>query len=281
MSVSPGVANEWSEDLTQALARPVRVSFGRARRNVIVAKTKGRELNLRLNHRFVSAPDDVRDALVAWLRSGRRARRACAVLDAWIATLSAELGEPKPRAEAVRSQGDAHDLAEIAREVLSTSFADELPAALGARVTWGRRGTRPARRSLQLGSYDFERDLVRVHPVLDQSAVPRFFVRYVIFHELLHAAVDRIEASNAKARTAGSKPPARRIHHSSEFRRREMTYVDWERATSWQKANLSALFRSARSGKPMRTGLVRAARTGAKSLAKAAQGWLFPDALER
>jgi predicted metal-dependent hydrolase len=96
------------------------------------------------------------------------------------------------------------------------------------------------RRSLQLGSFDPETTLIRVHPVLDQPAVPRTFVRYVLFHELLHAELNEPCA------------PGRRMqHHGREFRRREAAYPGTAPALAWQERHLSALLRSARSGKPM------------------------------
>ena len=83
-------ADAWSRYLTAELQQPVAVRFGRARRNVIVARPAGsdgrggRGLDIRLSGIFRHAPPEVRYATAKWLRSGRRARRASGVLDAWI-----------------------------------------------------------------------------------------------------------------------------------------------------------------------------------------------------
>jgi hypothetical protein len=82
---------------------------------------------------------------------------------------------------------------------------------------------------------------VRIHPVLDQPAVPVWFVRYVLFHELLHAVLP-------PRRGRGS----RWIHHGAEFRRRERDYADYARAIAWEDAHMPALIRSAKRGTPMR-----------------------------
>ncbi len=275
MSLHPEVADRWSRLFSTELDRPVRVQFGRARRNVVVVRANELGTVVRLNQRFAEAPDEVRDSLIVWMRSGKRARRASAILDAWVDELGRSLGPPRRRSVRIEPRGAVHDLAELAREVLAAEFEGELEADHVARVTWGRRGTRNgrgARRTLQLGSYDPERDLVRMHPVLDQEAVPRFFVRYVLFHEFLHALIDRtVEAANPRRR--------RRAHHPPEFQRREQAYADFERAMEWQRANLGALFRSARSGQPLR--VARATRLGARvqRARSTVQGWLFPDAL--
>jgi len=73
--------------------------------------------------------------------------------------------------------------------------------------------------------------------VLDQASVPEWFVRFVLFHELLHAV----------------HPPERGtdnrwVHHGSLFRRRERTYVDYARAIEWERRNLRTLIKAARLG---------------------------------
>src|SRR5947207_129521 len=41
-------------------------------------------LEVRMHSMFVAAPPHVHEAVVRWIRSGRRAPRACALLDRWI-----------------------------------------------------------------------------------------------------------------------------------------------------------------------------------------------------
>ena len=177
-------------------------------------------------------------------------------LRAQVESVAAELGPPPARRIKLVPRGQAHDLTEIARELLSAELGARLaPLERVPRVTWGRRGPRRVRRSLQLGSYDPELGLVRIHPVLDQPAVPRFFVRYVLFHELLHAAFEDDPH--------GSRP------HGASFRRREAAYPDYERALAWQELHLARLIRSARTGRPLR---------GKPAPARSRQGWLFPEA---
>jgi len=231
-------AEDWARFLSGELGRNVRVRFGRARRQVIVAFPESAGLRVRMNQVFGRAPDEVRTAVADWLRRGRSARGACRELDQWIASILPELGPPRPSRLVVR--GASHDLGAIAADLLANEFRS-LPTRLLPRgVTWGRRGPRGVRRSLQLGSFDPETRVIRIHPVLDQEAVPRSFVRYVMFHELLHAELNEICAGTKRAQ-----------HHGREFRRREAAYPGTAPALDWQVANLSALIRSARTGKPM------------------------------
>ncbi len=229
---------DWARFLSRELGFAVRVRFGRARQRVLEARPlrasrDHRELDVRMSAFFGEAPPEVRAAVARWLRVGRRAKRAAELLDGWIAQSVVNLPPPTHRTLKLCAAGRHHDLAALALEL--AEGGDWLPELdPWPRITWGRStGSRP-RYSLQLGSYVTAENLIRIHPVLDRDWVPAWFVRYVLFHELLHAAV----------------PPAkqgrRTLHHGAEFRRQERAYADFARAQAWQEQNLPLLLRDAR-----------------------------------
>ncbi|MEM9383262.1 MAG: hypothetical protein AAGB93_25185, partial [Planctomycetota bacterium] len=198
---------------------------------------------LRLHGAFADAPEDVRAALAKWLRVGRRARRAGPILDDWIHAEIASLPRA-PRKIPLQTAGDVHDL-----EALSAPlFLEEFAADFGPRsdlerprISWGRRVKSRSRRSLRLGSFEPESRVVRVHPVLDQEAVPAWFVRFVLKHEILHAVIDAYRDASG-----------RWVHHGPEFRRRESSWAEHGPALAWERRNLARLIRSAREGTKLR-----------------------------
>jgi hypothetical protein len=239
--VSTFGARDWSAYLTAELRSPVEVRFSRARKTPVVLMSSGRGSLVRMNAFFSEAPPEVRQALAAWLRSGRRAKRAARTLDGWIEERLALLLREEPRAVSLRQVGDAHDLALLSEGLRATEFEHEFDGLTWPRITWGRSGRSRSRHTLRLGSYDYLSGIVRIHTVLDQPVVPTWFVRYVLFHELLHAALPCAE------RSAG-----RRVFHGPDFKRRERAYRDTARARAWEREHLGALIHSARTGKPMR-----------------------------
>ncbi len=253
----PPDATALGDVLSAELKRPVRVTFGRARRTVVRAEERDGVLDVRLNRMFRDAPGDVQLALARWLRSGKRARKACDTLDAWIDEQLARLRREDPRPLRVEAQGQTHDLEELTVELVREHFAAELVEA-PPPVTWGRRAKSRSRHTLRLGSYDCARGVIRIHRVLDQKAVPRWFVRFVLFHELLHAALHDPPGDNG-----------RRRHHGREFRLREQAHPDFARAVKWEQRHVAALIRSARSGRPMR------ARASKPKLVRLVQRLLF------
>jgi len=233
----------WSSYLAAELRVPVGVVFTRSRRTPVAVRAirdpRG-ALEVRLHHLFTDTPAEVRGALTSWLRSGRRAPRATDRLDAFIAEILRRAPPPTAR-RIVATPGEHHDLERIARELLEGELAlDFPPETARPTIVWGRRNRSRTRHSLRLGSYDSDGRLVRIHPVLDQPAVPEWFVRFVVFHELLHA-VFPIRRGEGR----------RWIHHGRAFRLRERAYVDHDRAHAWERAHLARLIRSARTGEPL------------------------------
>jgi hypothetical protein len=232
-------AEDWTRLLSRELGAAVEVRYGRARSDVVSARVdpKNGAWRVRLNAMFADAPAEVQSALCAWLRSGRRARKSATTLDAWIEARLARLHREEPSALALVARGRCHDLGELARELAQGELGSELEQRGGMpRITWGRVRRSRSRRALRLGSFEFASRVVRIHPVLDQPAVPRWFVRYVLFHEFLHAALDE------------PRGKGRRVLHGPQFRQREREYADFQRARAWEAAHIDALIRSARRG---------------------------------
>ena len=174
-------------------------------------------------------------------RAPRDARRP--VLDAWI---HGELARHPAKARRLRleTRGKTHDLERLGDALFESEFRkDFVPDGEAARprISWGRRVASKSRRSLRLGSFEPESRVVRVHPVLDQAAVPDWFVVFVLKHKLLHAAID-----------AYRDPSGRWVHHGPEFRARETSWPEYEPAVAWERRNLARLIRSAREGTRLR-----------------------------
>lgn len=267
--MGPHVPNAWPERawsawLSERLEQGVRVEFGRSRTVPVQVRHERAALCVRLHHMFAGAPEEVREALPRWIRSGRRARKACTVLDTWIHAALAALparSAPEPR---LAPRGGCHDLERLAAPLFAREFAGDFASAdTRPLLTWGRRGRSRSRHSLRLGSYDAETRVVRLHRVLDQPAVPEWFVRYVLFHEILHAA-----------HPPRPGPGNQWIHHGAEFRRREARYADYARALRWEQLNLPRLIACARRGSPLRPSALARVEPAAPN-PRLAQGTLF------
>ncbi len=247
----------WAELLSKELGLRISVRFGRARNSVLrVVKSDG-ELAVHMSSFFEHAPADVRGAVVQWLRVGRRARCSNRELDRWIDAELAAASVERRSALRTRVCGSRHHLGALAEVLFVEEFASDFEVLPRPALSWGREGPSRGRRSLRLGSYDAYLHLVRVHPVLDQDAVPEWFVRYILFHELLHAALPQDRS-----------PSGRRVFHGPRFVERERNYRDYGKALRWEKENVARLIRSARKTSPIArpSGIARALEFAQRTL---------------
>ena len=122
--------------------------------------------------------------------------------------------------------GDTHDLRVIYDDLNHRYFDDKITAA----ITWGPRCGRPRRRnSIKMGSYSVEDRVIRIHRSLDRAFVPRYFVEWIVFHEMLHQVHD-IKVKNG-----------RREFHSKAFMADEARFERYDEARAWERTHLDAL----------------------------------------
>jgi hypothetical protein len=185
---------------------------------------------LNLHHMFLDTPPGVLHALARWVINPK-AKKSGSVLNTFIKERSQKIRPSARRAVHVRTVGRHFDLKSLFDEVNLGHLGGEIDAA----ITWGKMPRQRRRRSIRFGSYTPGEHVIRLHPLLDQPFVPRYFVRYIVFHEMLHAKLG-IEES----------PSGRRVIHSAEFNRLEGAYPDYAKAIAWMEteSNLNRLLNS-------------------------------------
>ena len=176
-------------------------------------------IQVRAHRMFLEAPEEVVGAVGRMVRGDRRGRPA---VQAFIRTRHDRIRPHERQARRVhlRTRGRHHDLAEI-RAVLNATLLENRSQA---PVTWGREVRRARARSVRLGWYDERRNLIGLSRRLDAADVPRYFVEYVMFHEMLHEVLGIRE-----------RPDGRREIHGRTFKFLEQTCPDFERARAFEK----------------------------------------------
>jgi hypothetical protein len=219
-------ASGWSHALAERLGQPVRLVATDNRSTMLTARPKGGRLEVRLHHMFLTADENILEAVGDYLSESDAG--AAAIIDRFVANNRQRFVTPGPAQAALRSDGEHHDLRAIADDLARRHFG----AAVEIRITWGKR-VQPKRqqRSLQMGTYLPEEHLIRIHPVLDQPWVPGFFVEAVVFHEMLHHDMPAVVQNG------------RRHYHTRAFRKRERSFEYHSAAQQWQKENLWRLLR--------------------------------------
>jgi predicted metal-dependent hydrolase len=165
---------------------------------------------------FLTAGPDVIDEIVSFIK---KISNRIPLFRRFIGENSTLIRRKPPQKVSLNNGGRHHDLRELYREVNQEYFSGEIEAA----ITWGSGRARFAVRKRTLGSYSAGSNLIRISPVLDSSRVPSYFIKYVVYHEMLHVAI------------AIQKRGSRRCVHSAEFRCREQMFRDYDRAMAWER----------------------------------------------
>jgi hypothetical protein len=187
---------------------------------------KEKRYEVRLHHMFADADPVITRALARYIAENDP--DASRVLGDFIDQNS---GHVRGRArrqpmQVIFTAGEHHDLRDIYDELNARYFDNKIDAA----ITWGQRTGRPRRRnSIKMGSYSVEDRLIRIHRSLDRAFVPRFFIAWIVFHEMLHQVHD-IRVKNG-----------RREFHSKEFLADEAMYEHYDEAKRWERRHLDAL----------------------------------------
>ena len=226
-------------DAATALAARIRAHLSRGRVKVTLTNNRftmisvrrsprghgPRSYDVRLHCMFADADPVIARALARYVADNDR--DASRVLGDFIdANADAVRGRRRPAAPVLLTTGDHHDLRAIFDELNDCYFA----GAIDAAITWGQRTGAPRRRaSIKMGSYSVEERLIRIHRALDRAFVPRFFVEWIVFHEMLHQVHD-IKVRNG-----------RREFHSHAFLEAEASFPRYLEARAWERANLDAL----------------------------------------
>jgi hypothetical protein len=228
--VHEGARQALERRLELALARPVKLAVtDNLRRMVSQTRVRG-SLRVRVHMMFLGAEERIRQALVDYVARGDR--RASDVVGRYIDANLYRIRASRRVTTPLRTRGRTHDLAALLSRVNAEYFSGMPGEVL---ITWGRR-TRPSsgqkRDTIKLGSYSAEERLIRVHPVLDRKWVPRYFVSYIIYHELLHHLIP--------AGTSGRRDTV----HPPELLEREREFRHYERALAWEERNIGRLLRA-------------------------------------
>lgn len=186
-------------------------------RSVMISlQKKGDKINVRLQRAFLQAGDDIIDEIAEFIKKGkgrtpllRRFIREKNFLPA---------GNSRPPVN-LRKAGKFHDLGNLFDSVNREYFGSRINAA----VTWGTRNSRCRVRRRTLGSYSPFSNTIRINPVLDRRNVPTYFVRFILYHEMLHAEMGVKQKNN------------RRFLHPKEFRAREKLFREYEKALVWER----------------------------------------------
>lgn len=208
------------DELSRRTGKRIRLVLTNNKSSMITARRKeGGILEVRMQRMFMRAPDDVFDDVIDVLRGHDSEKTALRQF------VNQGVREMPSRTDNRSVSGDRlvsrhHDIGAYARELNEIYLGNRSNAG----VVWGASRKTRSTRSIRFGSYDPTRNLITMNRKLDRPDIPRYFVEFVLFHEMLHEVLG-----------IGERADGRREIHGKLFKLMESTYPDFEKAMRYEK----------------------------------------------
>ncbi|MBI1824743.1 MAG: hypothetical protein HY200_01155 [Nitrospirae bacterium] len=211
-------------DFSLKVEKKVKIILTRNRSHLISVRKNGQHsVHLRVQEIFLNAPQDIWDAIGTFMVSPTtESRRA---IRTFISGYRAapDLNETYRRPK-LNGAGEHYDLNLLFNEINREYFNSEVRC----QITWGKSYKKRRKRSISFGNFESFSNLIKINPALDQVKVPGFFIRYIVYHEMLHAKIENTTPA----------PSGRKLHHSGAFCELEKGFKEYHQAIDWEKRNI-------------------------------------------
>jgi hypothetical protein len=184
--------------------------------SLLSVKTKGNVIHVRLQRIFLEAGRDVWNEIAGFVKNKKG---SMPLFRKFAKQNLSSLKKDFKNRVTIKTQGRYHDLTDIYEAVNNKYFNQEISSP----ITWGMKRSRCYKRKRTLGSYSRHTNTIRISPLLDKKTVPKYFIAFIVYHEMLHADMGVTEKNG------------RRSFHSREFRKREKLFEDYDKAILWEK----------------------------------------------
>ena len=211
--------------LQHVLREPVQLTITDNTHVFLNACFKKKRWQMRLHWMFLEAPISVQEQVARYILT--HSKTSSKAVDQFIEDHWHWVRHPLPP---IQTKGKIYDLEKIF-DALNVDYFD---GKVKAKITWGKSPSRRSYEELQMGSYSTSRQLITVHPHLDQKFVPHYVVEATIFHEMCHAVLPV------------QKVGGRKQIHPPAFKKLEEKYIHYAKAREWEEEHLTKLFRKPR-----------------------------------
>jgi len=200
----------------KASGRPVTLVLTDNSSSMLSIRKKGTVSCVRLHRMFLCADEGTLTEIALFIKHGRGNMTR---FRAFLKKMSGVVRRKPARYFPVRTQGRYFELQAIFERLNEAYFDSKLTSV----ITWGAGTQRKAVRRRTLGSYSGNTNIIRINPAIDKKTVPAYYIEFVVYHEMMHAAMG-----------IGEKD-GRRSVHSRAFRERERLFKHYDKALRWER----------------------------------------------
>ncbi|OGQ06329.1 MAG: hypothetical protein A2W61_07080 [Deltaproteobacteria bacterium RIFCSPLOWO2_01_44_7] len=206
--------------LERILRKPTQLTITDNTHVFLNAAYKKKVWKVRLHWMFLKAPKNLWHHVAQYINTHNK--ESSKLVDRYIEDHWHWVKHPLPE---IQTKGKVYHLQKIFDSLNKRYFHGRLRS----KITWGKGLTKRAYEQLQLGSFSTSRNLITVHPNLDQRFVPKHVVEATVFHEMCHAMIP-VQTVNGRKQI---HPPA--------FKKLEARYPHLRKARNWEEKNVNRL----------------------------------------
>ena len=210
--------------LSSLVCMPFEIRFHKNRSSMICI-SRNRGLKVHLHEMFLEAPPSVIEALAAYIKGAPHKRSMAKTIKLYIHDhLDRYPSFVNPTS--LVTQGKCCNLKTLFDELNARYFNPPLEVNL----SWvpSKKGYS----KVTLGQYVRERHLIKMSDRLDSPKFPLFFVKFVLYHEMLHVLIK-----------PHPTPGGRLSIHSPLFKSLEKKFENYLEAKAWQEKNRFIFFK--------------------------------------
>src|SRR4030043_1008722 len=152
--------------------------------SMLSIRTRGNSVFIRLHWMFLHAGNDVIREITEFIKFRKR---KTPLISKFIRDNKHCLKNKSSRPLAICTHGKYHNLKELFNSLNEEYFRGKITAL----ITWGKKNQTWAVRKRTLGSFCSHTNIIRINPVLDRKNIPQYFLKFVIYHEILHSDTHR------------------------------------------------------------------------------------------
>lgn len=200
------LSKDWLTDyLEKRSGRAVSLFITDNSYSILTMMEEKASVKLRLHRMFLYASNDVLVEIANYIENSRI---KTPLIRSFINQNTHRIKRKTPKNISLRHIGKYHNLL----DTYNTLNREYFNGNINASITWGSvRRKRGAKKST-LGSYSYANKIIRINPMLDSKRVPVYYLKFIIYHEMLHADLG-VDATGG-----------RNFYHTREFRRREKLF---------------------------------------------------------
>ncbi|MEC7838545.1 MAG: SprT-like domain-containing protein [Chlamydiota bacterium] len=216
----------FQQEVELAAKKKVKLRINDNRSTMVSVKWEPDITKVSMHRMFLQAPKSIMDALVCHItkENSSLAPSVKAFIEKQLQEIdySHEVSSLK-----LFTEGKHYDLKALYDEINEEYFDGKLNLS----ITWYGRLSKRKRAQVTFGLYQQTLKLVKIHRILDNPFFPEYFVKFVIYHEMVHHVCPTYYDEKGRHQI-----------HTREFKKKEKEFRDFELAQSWMKKHYDNFF---------------------------------------